>query len=308
MTDYRATEPGWENDAPGDAETAPEVEALAQDIEQTRDEMSGTVEAIAERLDPANIVQDAKETVREATVGKVEQVASNVAETASGFVDEAKYTAQDAGSGLVETVKRNPIPAAMAGIGIGWLLMNRSSGGSSRRSRFDQARWTGSGEHGQYGGGYGMSGQYGGSASRRHGQYGGSGQYGQFGGSQGSGQGLTDKAGEAVGQVGQQAGQIADQVGTKVGDVADQARSTMQQMPNQVGGVARDVQWNAQRMVQDNPLAVGAIAVAVGAAIGMVLPETQTEQRVLGPAAEKAITTAEQTATEAVQQLETANR
>ena len=292
MTDDRATEPGWESDNSGSAETAPEVEALAQDIEQTRDEMSGTVEAIADRLDPANIVQDAKDTVREATVGKVEQVASNVAETASGLVDEAKYTAQDAGSGLMETVKRNPIPAAMAGIGIGWLLMNRSSGSSSRRSSFDQARWTGSNEYGQY------------AAS---GQYGGSGQFGQFGSSQGSGQGLTDKASGAVDQVGQQAGQIVDQVGTKVGDVADQARSTAQQVPNQVGSVARDVQSNAQRMVQQNPLAVGAIAVAVGTAIGMVLPKTQAEQRVLGPAAEKAITTAEQTATEAVQQLETAN-
>jgi ElaB/YqjD/DUF883 family membrane-anchored ribosome-binding protein len=288
VTDYRATEPGWNGEASGEDQTTPEVEALAQDIEETRDEMSGTVEAIADRLNPANIVQDAKETVREATVGKVEQMANNVAETASGFVDDARYTAQDAGSGILETVKRNPIPAAMAGIGIGWLLMNRQSGNQSRRSSWDQARWTGSDQGSRYGGGYDA--------------------YGTYSGSRGSGQGLTDRAGGAVEQVGQQAGQIADTVGSKVGDVADQARSTAQQVPNQVGHVARDVQWNAQRMVEDNPLAVGAIAVAVGAAIGMVLPETQTEQKVLGPAAEKAISTAEQTAHEAVQQLETANR
>jgi len=289
VTDYRATEPGWDGETSGGDESAPEVEALAQDIEQTRDEMSGTVEAIADRLDPANIVQDAKQTVRDATVGKVEQMANNVAETASGFVEEARYTAQDAGGGILETVKRNPIPAAMAGIGLGWLFMNRSSASQSRRSSWDQARWTGNDRTDRYGGGYGAYGS-------------------SYSGSQGSGQGLTDRASGAVEQVGQQAGQIADTVGSKVTDVADQARSTAQQVPNQVGNVARDVQWNAQRMVEDNPLAVGAIAVAVGAAIGMVLPETQTEQRVLGPAAEKAISTAEQTAHEAVQQLETANR
>ena len=286
MTDYRSTEQNWDTEAPGEDGTEPEVEALTQDIEQTRDEMSGTVEAIADRLDPANIVQDAKQTVREATVGKVEQMASNVADTASGFVDDARYTAQDAGSGILETVKRNPIPAAMAGIGIGWLLTHRSSGQSSRAS-WERARWTGSDRQ----------------FSRFDDYQSGRGGYGS-----GSDASMSDRAGGAVEQVGQQASQIADTVGSKVTGVADQARSTVGQVPDQVGGMARDAQWNAQRMVEENPLAVGAIAVAVGAAIGMALPETQTEQRILGPAAEKAISTAEQTANDAAQQLETAAR
>jgi ElaB/YqjD/DUF883 family membrane-anchored ribosome-binding protein len=285
VTDYRSTEPTWNTDVPAEDAPAPEVETLAQDIEQTRDEMSGTVEAIADRLDPANIVQDAKQTVRDATVGKVEEMASNVAETASGFVDDARYTAQDAGSGLLETVKRNPIPAAMAGIGIGWLLTHRSSGQPNRAS-WERARWTGSDRR------FSRFDDY--EAGR-----------GGYAGSEAS---LSDRAGGAVEQIGQQASQFADTVGSKVSGAADQARSTVGQVPEQVGGVARDVQWNAQRIVEDNPLAVGAIAVAVGAAIGIVLPETQTEQRILGPAAEKAIATAEQTASEAAQQLETAAR
>ena len=33
---------------------------------------------------------------------------------------------------LVDTVRRNPIPAALAGIGIAWLLMNRSSSNRGR--------------------------------------------------------------------------------------------------------------------------------------------------------------------------------
>jgi ElaB/YqjD/DUF883 family membrane-anchored ribosome-binding protein len=283
VTDYRATEPTWDAESSGpreeissESDTSGEVEALAQDIEQTREEMTGTVEAIGDRLDPATIVQEARQTVRDATVGKVEEMANNVAETASDFVGDARYTAQDAGTGFLETVKRNPIPAAMAGIGIGWLLMNRSSGRRDRRSLHEGARWTGRDEWDRY--------------DRR------------------SDRSVADRAGGAVEQVSQGAGQLADTVGSKVGGVADQARSTMGDVPDQVGGVARDVQWNAQRIVEDNPLAVGAIAVAVGAALGMALPETQTEQRVLGPAAEKAIATAEEAAGEAVQQLETANR
>ena len=264
MTDDRVTEPAWDATTTTSDETSPEVEALAEDIEQTRTEMTGTVEAIGERLDPSNIVEDAKETVREATVGKVEQMANTVADTASEFVEDARDTAQDAGSGLLETVKRNPIPAAMAGIGIGWLLMNRSSGSSSRRAVYGAASWPRD-ERDERGERY----------DRRH----------------------TDRSRGAVDQVGQQAGRIADDT-----------RSAVGQVPDQVGGAVRDAQWNAQRMVEDNPLAVGAIAVAVGAAIGMALPETQTERRVLGPATEKAISTAEQTATDAVHELETANR
>jgi hypothetical protein len=86
--------------------------------------------------------------------------------------------------------------------------------------------------------------------------------------------------------------------------MVDKARTTMDRVPDEFGGTVRDVQWTAQRIVEDNPLAVGAIAVAVGAAIGMALPETQTERDVLGPAAERAVTTAERAATDAVQQLE----
>ena len=70
---------------------------------------------------------------------------------------------------------------------------------------------------------------------------------------------------------------------------------------------ARDVGWNAQRALEDNPLAVGAAAFAIGAAVGMALPETEVERNVLGQATDRAIDTAQRTASEAVQQLETSN-
>ena len=67
---------GWEDRPKGDDLEAedPEVEQLVGEIEVTRIEMTGTVEEIGDRLDPRNIVAGAKETVRDATVGKVEQL------------------------------------------------------------------------------------------------------------------------------------------------------------------------------------------------------------------------------------------
>lgn len=223
------------------------VEDIASEIEDTREEMTGTVQAIGERLDPANIVQDAKETVRDATIGRVEDMTSNAMDTAT-----------ETGSGILETVRRNPLPAAMAAIGIGMLLMNRSN----RPDRDWSGAW-------------------------RHTDYRASG---------GNGSGVTERAGETIDQVGQKASRVASDVRSNVGD-----------LPDQVGTTARDVGGNAQRIVEENPLAVGAVAFAFGAAIGMALPTTDVERNVLGQAADRAISTAEQTAQQAVRQLEPSN-
>jgi ElaB/YqjD/DUF883 family membrane-anchored ribosome-binding protein len=244
-----------------DPDAQAEVEVLETEIEATRDEMTGTVQTIGERLDPANIVQDAKDTVREATVGRVEQMTSNAMETAT-----------DAGTGIIETIRANPIPAAMAAIGIGWLLMKRNDGRGTYRSGSGwNDTWR---DRERYG--FGASGNY------------------------DSGRGVTDRAGETIDQVGRKAGQVADDVRSTVG-------SSVGQLPDQVGSTAREVGWNAERLVQDNPLALGAAAFAVGAAIGMAIPETEVERNVLGGPAGTAIDKAQQAASDAVQQLQTTN-
>ena len=119
----------------GDAELTetddPEVEALVGDIVETREEMTVTVEEIGDRLDPRNIVAGAKDTVREATIGKVEDMAN----TAGAMVSDAGDTVREAGSGIVDTITKNPIPAAMVGLGLGWLaLSSRSSGKSHEKN------------------------------------------------------------------------------------------------------------------------------------------------------------------------------
>ena len=120
--------------APAADETEPAN--LREDIAQTRAEMSGTIDAIQERLDPQRLVGEAKDAakeavqettgaVREATIGRAEQMAGNVTETARG-----------ASSTIMDTIRENPVPTAMAAIGLGWLLMsgkNRSPAGQTSR-------------------------------------------------------------------------------------------------------------------------------------------------------------------------------
>ena len=96
----------------------PTTEAIRGDIEHTRKKMSGTIDEIQERLSPTRLVNEAKETVREATVGKV-----------TGMMNSASDSAQ----GIVERIKENPMSAAMIGIGAWWLL-GKLPGNSGRSS------------------------------------------------------------------------------------------------------------------------------------------------------------------------------
>lgn len=122
MTDENQTQRSHHVDASGEPQ---EVQALVSETNQTRDQMSGTLGEIGERLDPQRIVEQAKDTVRDQTVGRVE-----------GAVESAQSTTKGASRSAVETIKQNPVPAAVAGASLAWLWMHRAGGhsGGSQQS------------------------------------------------------------------------------------------------------------------------------------------------------------------------------
>jgi len=63
----------------------------------------------------------ATKSLRDATLGKVESLATDLGDK----MNETRDT-------LVETMRSNPLPTAIMGVGLGWLLMNRSKSASSR--------------------------------------------------------------------------------------------------------------------------------------------------------------------------------
>src|SRR5687767_9111171 len=196
----------------GEAKT----EEIKAGIEQTRNEMSHTIDAIQEKLSPQNIVEHAKESVREATIGRVEDMVNN-----------ATYTARGASSSLMDTIKQNPLQAAVAGLSIGWLIMkSRSSSGSQSQYRYDRYEGTQRG----YGTGYDYNYNY--EAPGRSGY--------NYGSQSSGGVGQTvSRAGEKVGDV---AGQVTDKAGEVVGEVGEKAGHVVENVQDKAGELA----WQAQ--------------------------------------------------------------
>src|SRR5688500_9320261 len=94
----------------------PEAERIVSEIAETRSGMTSTIDEIGHRLQPQTIASEAKEKIREATVGRVERI-----------VDDAGTTAQRTGNTVIETVRQNPVPAALAALGVGWLALKMRS-------------------------------------------------------------------------------------------------------------------------------------------------------------------------------------
>ena len=86
--------------------------------------------------------------------------------------------------------------------------------------------------------------------------------------SEGSGGG---RAQEAAGQARERAGQVGGQLQDRAGQAGQQAQ---QQAQRAKGGF--------QQALQENPLALGALAVGIGAAVGFVVPGTSKENEAMG--------------------------
>lgn len=247
-------------------ETRAEIERTRAEIERTRADMSETVDAIQERLSPENLKEQAKDRVREATVGR----------------------AQEAGSGVVDTIRQNPLPAALAGIGLGWLFVSARRSSSSGQVRYRE-RVAG------YPPGYDYPPPYEGVYEERY----------QAGTSAGQAVGRArDKVGETTTQVQDKAGQAASRAQDKASEVADRTQDRASRIAEGARYQARRASGGFQRMLQENPLAVGALGVGVGAAVGLAIPETTKEHEVMGEARDNLVEKAQEKAQDAQQRVQ----
>ena len=339
---------------------------IRNDIQSTRADMSRTVNEIEERLRPSHLkeqvleqfhdakdtvmgelrdaketvkedlvrefaqakgavreeIQDAKAAVREATLGKVEHMAQDVRHMAH----DARETVTDAGSTIIDTIKANPIPAALIAVGVGWLLMGRRSSTSARRltgrNGIGALHMGYGGEFEEYD--YGRTNETGRVQNLAHRVQEGAGHLVD------ETRGLARNVGNSVGRVAHEAtdtvGRVAHGASDTVGRAAHDAGETVGRVAHDARDMAvpfvDDAQVTAGRayrgartgviraergiesQLQDNPLAVGAIALAIGAAIGLALPHTRQEDAWMGQTKDRLLERAEGAAHEAIAKVE----
>jgi ElaB/YqjD/DUF883 family membrane-anchored ribosome-binding protein len=252
-----------------------DIETARARIEETRAEMSETIDAIKEKLSPDHLVQQAKE----ATVGRAQEAMHSAVDTAREAMYSAGDTAKGASMTMMETIRQNPMPAAMAGIGLGWLYMNARSQ-TARRQRYEDTlsgyRYTpGHAEPRP------VTYPVDRPVSPSHG-----------------------RMAEAADQARDKAGQLTDQAKEKMGEMAHQVQDRASHLSEQAHYQTDRVVEGFQRTLHQNPLAMGAVAMALGAALGLAVPETEQENRWMGEARDHLMEKAQATAHEVADKVQ----
>ncbi|MFZ1754355.1 MAG: DUF3618 domain-containing protein [Caldilineaceae bacterium] len=291
---------------------------IRQDIRSTRAGMSETLDAIQSQLHPDNLKNQAQEVIR-----------SSMTEGANAVVNYLSTNRSQIGSTVTQAIKRNPVPAALVGLGVGWLLME---GFGDNNPRGNSAPERGPGM------GYGSQSMhpYRSAAYSRPSPapYTTAAQAPEdsriFAGRESVHDSVAEANGhvqEAIGsaadslrhtasQIGESVHDTAENVADQLHETAEQARARAEAWSKQAGNQTAYLGENAQQYVQrtgrqvqhtieDNPVLFGAVAFGVGALIAMMLPETRRENEWMGEAREQVLDTAKEAAQNVAQRAQT---
>jgi Protein of unknown function (DUF3618) len=189
-----------------------------------------------------------------------------MADTASHTAQQAMDYTRDMTSSMADSARRNPIPLALIGIGAAWLLANRSRRTSYGRGDVRRDSRAYGREHGNWA-----------SDEERYASQ-------RYEGEGGMTQNLTESA-----------SRVASRTREYASDATDSIRRIARQRQNQL-----------QRMVYENPLIVGAVALLLGAAFGLAVPKTETEDELMGEARDNMVDRARDMARDVAGQVQSA--
>jgi hypothetical protein len=255
----------------GDHNTNPgnrDVADLERDVDAEREQVSQTIDALQAKADLGNVVDQI-----------VKAVGKNGGEVSRN---------------LGRTLRDNPLPALLTGVGLAWLMAG--SGRPAYRYGRDYAGpdyddWESSDDEYRY---RGFSGVATGRISSAPSYVGSDGEAPSS-----DTPGIGERAASVANDLRDRAAGTASDLRAKAEDTAQGTRD----MARDVGEAARmrasaarrrtsrlghDAQERVDDMMQDQPLVLGALALAVGAAIGGALPRSRAEDRMFGEHADRA--------------------
>ena len=214
------------------------VAQAEQDAEAARSKLEYTLDELRGRLRPGRMLDEALDYAKDGSAGE--------------FVK--KFGRQ---------VRGNPLPVALVGAGLAWLMMAR------RDSRIEpndfEKRYRAAGE--------GYSPTDVGTDTRVS--------------------SLKDKASQSAARVGEAAEAAYDKAGSLYNDATGSASAAADQLgrsANDVAGRVSDLGGktadSVARLIKEQPLVLGALGLALGAVLGSAMPGTRTENRLAGEASD----------------------
>jgi hypothetical protein len=163
----------------------------------------------------------------------------------------------DFGTNLSRSIRENPLPVALIGVGVAWLMMSGQQGGMRRFERAEQ---------------------YGGALP-------------EISGSEGGVHRATAAVGEAgrkvkdkLSEVTSRAGDMMSSARERVADTGSDARARMSELSGRTRDQVDRARGAMSHMLEVQPLVIGAFGLAIGAALGAGLPPTRREDEWLGEA------------------------
>lgn len=315
MTAYGETTARTTTD-PG-SKSAAEIE---REVREERAHVEQTLDAIQDRLSPGQLVDQAVTYIR-----------------TSGGSDFVRN--------LGDSVRQNPIPIALIGVGLAWMMFASSRGEGYRSSTYwgddDLDEYEDEYEADYYARtGYETGTEYpdGGEASTATSGLHEAASEGEHGPSWGerakaTAAGARERADElrrraretaagaksSVGGIGSRARRAASEAGARVGGMGARARERMahaghdlSERAGQTGAYARQYGDRARQgflyTLNEQPLVLGAIGLAVGAALGSILPRSEREDRLMGGASDRLKEQAEELSREEIAKAKAAAR
>jgi len=296
---------------------------IREEIDETRGEISETIDAIQQKLTPRNIVASATDRVTSAATERVRDMAETAGETAQQAMN---YTRERA-TGVVEMAQQNPMPLALIGIGAAWLLTRQSRSdarsrygrGDYRNYSYDRDRTNDEDLYGSDGGngwmarirqnpvpaalaGVGLTWLAFSGNDRDDTSW----DYGDTGNDSGRWRTRSGGGGWSSQPDTNDASSTAQNLSDSASDMASRTREYASETADSVRRMARRRQNQLQRMVQENPLLVGAGALMLGAAFGLAVPETDAENELMGETRDSMVGRAREMARDAATKVEQA--
>jgi ElaB/YqjD/DUF883 family membrane-anchored ribosome-binding protein len=259
-----------------DDPATPDPETIRAEIRETRDRLGHTLEELGERLNPQHIGQRVKHDIRDATIGRVEHMAR-----------QAVDRVQETRNSLADTIRENPIPSAMIGIGLGWLFMNRRRSAPSNVYGPYVAyppRRVDAYDTGAYGGsGYGTSGTY-------DSRYAAGGAYAAYDADEpGAAERVRERASELGHEASERVREFGHEAGERAREFGQEASERARELADRTRSQARRAEARVEDRFREQPLVVGAATLALGLAAGFALPATEREVALMGDARDKLV-------------------